>query len=98
MKLSDIIPQTDIDGALQDDDEIIQYKLLVAKQAVAYAQSIAPHDEGDYANGIRIGRFGNKGVIIEFSDYKSHWIEFGSVHNPESSVRARTENQFTEKR
>lgn len=96
-KLSDIIDQADIDAAMEDD-EVLDYKLAVAKQAVDYAKSIAPVDEGDYRDGIRVGRFGNTGVMVEFSDYKSHWIEFGSVHNPESAVRARTENQFTEKR
>ena len=96
-KLSDIIPQADIDGAMEDDDEVVAYKLAVAKQAVDYAKSIAPVDEGDYRDGIRVGRFGNSGVMVEFSDWKSHWVEFGSVHNEEHAVRARTENRFTEK-
>lgn len=97
-KLSDLIPQADIDGYLEGDDEIVQYKLAVAKQAVEYARSISPVDQGEYRDGIRVGRFGNSGVMVEFSDWKSHWVEFGSVHNEEHAVRARTENQFTEKR
>lgn len=100
-KLSDIIPQADIDGAMEDGDEIVAYKLMVAKQAVEYAKSIAPVapvDGGEYRDGIRIGRFGTKGVLIEFSDYKSHWVEFGTVNQASNPVRAKTENQFTEKR
>lgn len=96
-KLTDLIPQADIDGAMEDDDDVVAYKLAVAKQAVDYAKSIAPVDDGDYRDGIRIGRKGTKGVLIEFADYKSHWVEYGSVHNEEHAVRARTENQFNEK-
>lgn len=97
-KLTDLIPQADIDGAMEDDDEVVAYKLAVAKEAVDYAKSIAPVDDGEYRDGIRIGRKGTKGVLVEFSDYKSHWVEYGSAHNEEHAVRARTENQFNEKR
>ena len=71
-KLTDFIEQADIDGTLEDDDEVIAYELAVAREGVRYAKSIAPVDEGDYRDGIRVGRRGNRGVAIEFSDYKSH--------------------------
>jgi hypothetical protein len=93
-KLTDFIPQADINGALEDDDEVIAYKLAVAKQGVDYAKSIAPVDDGDYRDGIRIGRSGNKGVEIEFSDYKSHWVEFGTEDQEPNPVRAKTENHL----
>lgn len=93
-KLTDFIEQADIDGHLQDDDEIVSYKLAVAKQGVAYAKSIAPVDDGDYRDGIRIGRLGNNGVAVEFSDYKSHWVEFGTEDQEPNPVRAKTENHL----
>lgn len=95
-KLTDFIEQADIDGALEDDDEVISYKLEVAKQGVAYAKAIAPVDDGDYRDGIRVGRSGNSGVEIEFSDYKSHWVEFGTEDQEPNPVRARTENHLSE--
>ncbi|MGB3484021.1 MAG: hypothetical protein WBB07_17620 [Mycobacterium sp.] len=95
-KLTDFIPQADINGTLEDDDEVIAYKLAVAKQGVQYAKSIAPVHEGDYKDGIRIGRLGNSGVAIEFSDYKSHWVEFGTEDHDATPVRARTENHLSE--
>lgn len=97
MKLSDFIPQADIDGYLEGDDEVIQYKVAVANQAVEYAKSIAPVAEGDYRDGIRVGRRGNSGVAVEFSDWKSHFVEFGTEDTPPRAVRARTETQFNEK-
>ena len=100
-KLTDLIPQADIDAAMEDDDEVVAYKLFVAAQARDYAKSIAPVNEGEYRDGIRIGRKGTKGVMVEFSDWKSHFIEFGTgdpAPTPEYAVRARTENKFTEKR
>lgn len=96
--LRDLIPQADIDGALENDDEVIAYELAVAGQAVQYAKSLAPVDEGDYRDGIRIGRRGNRGVVVEFSDYKSHWVEYGTEDMPASAVRAKTEDRFNEGR
>lgn len=95
-KLTDFIPQADIDFALENDDEVIAYKVAVAKQGVDYAKSIAPVDDGDYRDGIRVGRSGNTGVEIEFSDYKSHWVEFGTEDQEPNPVRARTENHLRE--
>lgn len=95
-KLSDIIPQADIDGYLEGDDEVIAYELAVARQAVDYAKSIAPVDEGDYRDGIRVGRRGNRGVVVEFSDYKSHWVEYGTEDMQPHAVRAKTETHLSE--
>jgi hypothetical protein len=94
--LRDIIPQADIDGYLEGDDEVIAYELAVARQAADYARSIAPVDDGDYRDGIRVGRRGNRGVVVEFSDYKSHWVEYGTEDMPPHAVRAKTENHFSE--
>jgi len=94
--LSDLIPQPDIDAALEGDDAVVSYKIAVAKQGVEYARSIAPVDDGDYRDGIRIGRLGNSGVAVEFSDYKSHWVEFGTEDQEPNPVRAKTENHLGE--
>lgn len=94
MDLRDLIPQADIDYALESDDAVVAYKVQVAKEGVRYAQSIAPIDQGDYRSGIRVGRVGNSGVEIEFSDYKSHWVEFGTEDQEPNPVRARTENHL----
>jgi len=94
MKLSDLIPQPDIDAALEDDDAVVSYMIAVAKQGVDYARAIAPVHEGSYRDGIRVGRRGNRGVQIEFSDYKSHWVEFGTEDQEPNPVRARTENHL----
>ena len=85
--LRDLIPQADIDDALENDDEVIAYKLAVARQGVQYAKSIAPVDEGEY-------RDGNSGVEIEFSDHKSHWVEFGTEDQEPNPVRAKTQNHL----
>ena len=66
----------------------------MAREGVRYAKSIAPVDEGDYRDGIRVGRRGNRGVEIEFSDYKSHWVEFGTEDQEPNPVRAKTENHL----
>ena len=92
--LRDLIPQADINGYLEDDDEVIAYELAVARQGVQYAQSIAPVDDGDYRDGIRVGRRGNRGVVIEFSDWKSHFVEFGTEDQEPNPVRAKTENHL----
>lgn len=96
MDLRDLIPQADIDDALENDDEVIAYKIAVARQGVQYAKSIAPVEDGEYRNGIRVGRVGNNGVAIEFSDYKSHWVEYGTEDQEPNPVRARTQNHLSE--
>lgn len=96
MDLRDLIPQADINDALENDDEVIAYKVAVARQGVQYARSIAPVDDGDYRDGIRVGRVGNSGVAIEFSDYKSHWVEFGTEDQEPNPMRAKTENHLSE--
>ena len=93
-KLTDFIEQADIDAALEDDDAVIAYKVMVARQAAEYARSIAPVDEGDYRNGIRVARPGNTGVAVEFSDWKSYIIEYGAEHSPEHAVLSRTREHF----
>lgn len=78
---------------IKDEDaagNLTEYKILEAREGVAIAKSIGPVDEADYINGIQVGRRGASGVGVEFTDWKSHIIEFGSVDTPEFAVIART--------
>jgi len=93
-KLSDFIAQDVIDDYLENDPDILAGKLELANEAVSYAKSIAPEDQGDYKDGIRARRYGRTGVGIEFTDEKSNLIEYGSVNNPEYAVRSRTIEHF----
>lgn len=79
---------------IAEDESITEAKLVMAREAAAYARSIAPVDEGDYKDGIQVGRRGASGVGVEFTDWKSHIIEFGSVDTPEFGVIARTAEHF----
>lgn len=55
-----------------------------ANQAVAAAKSVAPVRSGDYQRGIKTVVQGDK-VFVSATDWKSHWIEFGSIHNSPSA-------------
>lgn len=79
---------------VRDDESITEAKLVMAREAAAYARSIAPVDEGDYRDGIQVGHRGASGVGVEFTDWKSHIIEFGSEDTPEFGIIARTADHF----
>lgn len=93
-KLSDFIDQSEIDFYVENSDDVLQAKLELAGEVVEYARSIAPEGQGDYKRGIRARRYGATGVGVEFSDPISNLLEYGSIHNPEYAVRARTEAHF----
>lgn len=82
------ILEQDREGGLTDA------KVALAQEGVEYAKSKAPVDEGDYRDGIKVGRRGASGVGIEFTNWKSRLIEYGSVHNPEHAVASRTAEQL----
>ncbi len=65
-------------------------KVEMAKEGVAIAKSKAPVDEGDYRDGIRVGRRGASGVGVEFTDWKSRLIEYGTDDTEEYAVAAQT--------
>lgn len=72
------------------DPQIVAAKQELAQQAVDYAQSIAPVDEGDYKRSIRVKTKGHE-VSMVTADYKAHWIEYGTEDTPEFAVFAKTE-------
>lgn len=48
-----------------------------AERAAEIAQENAPVESGDYRDGIGVDDDGN----LVATDWKSHWIEWGSEHN-----------------
>lgn len=82
---------------IEEDESIIEAKLVLAREAAAYARSIAPVapvDGGDYRDGIQVQHIGASGVGVAFTDYKSVWIEYGTVDTPEFGVAGRTVEHF----
>lgn len=92
-KLTDFISEDEIAEHFEESAEILQYKMLVAQQAVEYAKSIAPVDTGAYRDSIKVERRGSK-VRVVWKDYKSHWIEYGTEDTPEYAIRAKTIEHF----
>lgn len=82
------IAEQDREGNLTDA------KIEMAKEGVALAKSRAPVDEGDYRDGIQVGRRGASGVGVEFTNWKSRLLEYGSENNPEYAVAAQTAEQL----
>ncbi len=94
MKLSDIIPQAEINAYLENSPEILQGKLELAEQAAEYARSIAPVDSGEYRDGIKVRRYGRTGVGVVFTAEHSNIVEYGSETTPEHAVRRRMIEHF----
>ena len=86
--LRDFIAEQDEVGNLTDA------KIAMAEEGVAIAKANAPVDQGAYRDGIRVGRRGASGVGVEFSDWKSRLIEYGTEDTPEFAVAAKTSEQL----
>ncbi|MGQ9348947.1 HK97 gp10 family phage protein [Mycolicibacterium gilvum] len=86
------IAEQDSEGNLTDA------KVEMAKEGVAIARAKAPVDEGDYRDGIQVGRRGASGVGVEFTDWKSRLIEYGTQETPEYAVAAKTAEQLKQGR
>lgn len=104
------ITKADIDRAVGANAEIRAAVMAKAKEVQAYWQSIAPVSEkehvynghldepGDYRDSIRV-RFNQKGngfftATVFTTDWKAHWLEYGSIHNPEFGFAQRTVDNF----
>lgn len=94
-KLSDIIPQSEIDDYLESSDDVLDGKLELANEVVEYAQSISPVDSGDYREGIKARRYGRTGVGVVWTDDKSELLEYGSIHNRPFAVMRKTVEHFS---
>lgn len=82
--MKNFVADQDRSGGLTDA------KIAIAQEGVDIARALAPVDEGDYRNGIRVGRRGASGVGVEFTDWKSRLIEYGTEDTPEHAVAAKT--------
>lgn len=84
---------TDALAALTDDPDVIAAKVALAEEAAEYARSIAPENTGAYRDSIVVEQSGSN-VYVAFNDPAAHLVEYGSEHNQEYAVRARTEEHF----
>lgn len=89
----DKISPEELQKLIDDDPRVIAAKRQLAQQAADYWQSISPVDEGDYRDSIKVHQDGTD-VWITASDFKAHWIEYGTVDTPEFAPRQRTEDHF----
>lgn len=77
----------DFEQKVKDDPQAMRFMAEMAAAAQSGAQSVAPRGPGPehYADGLEgvVAKTakGWVGVLVT-NDWKSHWIEFGSAHNP----------------
>jgi hypothetical protein len=72
----------------QEIEREVEYragKMRVAEEVVNTARSIAPVEEGDYKAGLREIHEGPR-VYVSGTDWKSHFIEWGTVDTPTFAV------------
>lgn len=65
-------------------DRQVEYragKVRVAEEVKKTAQAIAPKRTGVYIKGLKVKVVG-PAVYVSGTDFKSHWIEFGTVDTP----------------
>lgn len=93
------VSESEVAGAFAAQGEIHHAKVALANEAADYARSIAPvgvppdRHPGEYRDAITVADDGQD-VHVEFGSDISNLVEYGSVHNPEHAVRARTESHF----
>lgn len=75
---------------MDEDGSLTDAKIAMANEGVAIARSKAPVDTGEYRDGIQVGRRGATGVGVEFTNWKSRLIEWGTEDTPEYAVAAQT--------
>lgn len=63
---------------IADDAQIKEQMLLVTMAAKDIAKAIAPEDTGDYKRSIEVDTTAKGGVRLKATDFKSHWIEWGT--------------------
>jgi hypothetical protein len=62
-----------------------------AEAAAAAAREMAPVDSGDYRDGIKADsdRDPIARAAVVATDFKSHWIEFGTIRQPARAILRR---------
>lgn len=72
---------------LLEDRAYMRTLVEAGEEAVKAAKTFAPVDTGAYRNGIKVVIRGKK-VYVSATDWKSHWMEWGSINNsPSAPVR-----------
>jgi hypothetical protein len=66
---------------------------FATNEVVPYAKSISPVDTGTFVESIGVKTEGNE-VMVGSDDEIANLIEYGSVHNEEHAVFARTQAHF----
>lgn len=82
-----------IADALRNSVEVdVTLQEFMEDEVVAYWKSVAPVDRGDYAASIKVTRKakGGRGVVSA-TDYKAHWVEFGTAEPGPTSAAAPAE-------
>lgn len=70
---------------LARDPSLIPPLKEAADAAAGKARDIGPVDDGDYRDGIKVAVGADEhGVLarVNANDFKSHWIEFGTIDTP----------------
>ena len=77
------------------DQRVIDAKRQVAEQAAGYMKGIVPPhiDSGAYNASIGVDVKGTH-VRVTASDYKAHWLEYGTEDTPEFAPRQKTQDHF----
>jgi hypothetical protein len=69
-----------------------------ANEMKAFAQSISPVDTGQYVDSFKVDEFdrddGLPGATLKNTDKIANLVEYGSIHNDEYAVLARTAHEF----
>lgn len=79
--MSIFLPNPNFLDDLMGEDDSLDALVKVAEPARDLAKGFAPVEEGDYRDGIEV-RVVDRTVYLSGTDYKSHWIEFGTVDTP----------------
>lgn len=92
------ITRGDIDKAVSEVFVVRQAIIDKAEEVETYWKSIAPVRSGDYRDSIHIEydekKTGFLKARVVTKDWKAHWLEYGSIHNPEYGFAAKTVEEF----
>ncbi len=86
------VPLPGVEGLVATDPRMAAALEVVALPALKAAQQLAPIDEGDYWEGLKVktGLYQGRAVArIMATDFKSNWIEFGTVKMAAQAVLRR---------
>ena len=89
----DSISPEELKAIIDADPRVIAAKRQIAQQAAEHWKSISPVHHGDYRDSIAVHQDGTH-VWVEASDFKAHWIEYGTTDTPEFAPRQKTDDHM----